>query len=57
MAQYWYHTEATIKYMEKYLDEIHCYKDAISQLSVSKSTQIVLEALKQHLPLDKQEGL
>jgi len=30
MAQYWYDTEATIKYMENYLEEFHCHKDVFS---------------------------
>jgi len=46
LAQYRYHTEAMIEYMEIYLEEFHCPKDVISQFRTSKSTMKVLEALK-----------
>jgi len=55
MAQYQYHTEATIKYTENYLEEFHWYKDVLSQLCASKSTKKVSEALKEQLTFDKQE--
>ena len=31
LAQYRYHTEATIEYIENYLEEFHCHKDVVSQ--------------------------
>jgi len=37
-AQYRYHTEATIEYMENYLEEFHHQKDVFSRFCVSKST-------------------
>jgi len=55
MAQNRYHTEATIKYMENYLEEFHSHKDVFSQFHASKSTKKVSEALKTQLTLDKQE--
>jgi len=55
MAQYWYHTEATIEYMENHLEEFYHHKDVFSPFRASKSTKKVLEALKKHLTLDKQE--
>jgi hypothetical protein len=54
MAQYWYHTEATIKYMENYLEEFHRHKDVFSRFDANKSTKSVSEALKWQLTLDKQ---
>ena len=55
MAQYRYHTEATIEYMENYLEEFHRHKDVFSRFRASKSTKKVSEALKKQLTLDKQE--
>ena len=55
MAQYWYDTEATIKYMENYLEEFHCHKDVFSWFCASKSTKKASEALKNQLTLHKQE--
>jgi hypothetical protein len=55
MAQYRYHTEATIVYMENYLEEFHRHKDVFSRFRVSKSTKKVSEALKTQLTLDKSE--
>jgi len=55
MAQYWYHTEAMIQYMETYLEECHCHKDVFSWFHASKSTKQVSETLKLQLTLDKQE--
>jgi hypothetical protein len=52
MAQYWYNTEATIKYMENYLKEFHCQKDVWCRFRASKSTKKVSEALKYQLALD-----
>jgi len=53
MAQYWYHPEATIQYMENYLEEFHHHKDIVSRFGSSKSTKKVSEALKKQLTLDK----
>jgi len=55
MAQYWYHTEAKIEYVENYVEEFHCQKDVLSRFRTSKSTKKVSEALKKQLTLDKQE--
>jgi len=54
-AQYRYHTEATIEYMENHLDEFHHHKEVFSRFCASKSTKKFSEALKQQLTLDKQE--
>jgi hypothetical protein len=37
MAQYHYHTEATIEYMENYQEEFHSHKDVFSQFHTSRS--------------------
>jgi len=55
MTQYQYHTEATMEYMEKYLEEIHHHKDVFSRFCASESTKKVSEALKKQLTLDKQD--
>jgi len=55
MAQYRYHTEATIKYMENLLEEFHCHKDGFSGFCTSKSTKKVSEAFKMQCTLDKQK--
>ena len=55
MAQYRYHTDATIKYMENYVEEFHRHKDVFSQFRASKSTKKALESLKKQLTLDKQD--
>jgi len=55
MAQYQYHTEATIEYMENYLEGLHRHKDVFSRFRASKSTKKVSEALKKQLTLDRQE--
>jgi len=55
MAHYWYHTEATIEYIEKYLEEFHRQKDVFGRLHASKSTKKVSEALNKQLTLDKLE--
>jgi hypothetical protein len=55
IAQYQYHTEATIEYMENYLEEFHRQKDVFSRFCASKSTKKVLETLKKQLTLDKQD--
>jgi len=57
MAQYRYHTEATIEYMENYLGEFHRHKDGFSRFRASKSTKKVSEALTMQLTSDKQEEL
>jgi hypothetical protein len=46
MAQYNYYTEATIEYMENYLEECDSHKDVISGFRTSKSTKMVFETLK-----------
>jgi len=46
MAQDEYITEAMIKYMENYLEEFHCHKDAVNLLYTCKSTMLVSETLK-----------
>ena len=55
IAQYRYDTQATILYMENYLEEFHRQNDVFSQFWASQSTKKVLEALKKKLTLDKQE--
>jgi len=55
MAQYKYHTEATIEYMENYLEEFHRHKDVFSWFCAGKSPNKVPEALKKQLTLDKHE--
>jgi len=55
MAQYQYLTEATIGYMENYLEEFHCQKDVFSRLCASKCSKKVSETFKKQLTLDKQE--
>jgi len=55
MAWYRYHTEATITYMENYLEEFHCHKDVFSRCHASKCTKKVSEALKTQLTLNKPE--
>jgi len=54
MAQYWYHTEAIIEYMENSLEEFHCQKDVFCQFRTSKCTKKVSESLKMQSTLDKQ---
>jgi len=55
MAQYRYHTEATIEYLENLPEEFHRHKDVFSRLHSSKSTKKVWEALIKQHTLDKQE--
>ena len=55
VAQYRYHTEATIEYIENYLEEFHHHRNVLSRIGTSKSTKKVSEDLKQWLTLDKQE--
>jgi len=55
MEQYRNHTEATIEYMENYLEEFHHPKDVFSRFRASESTKKVPEALKRQLTMDKQE--
>jgi len=52
MAQYRYHTEATLKYMENNVEEIHCHKDDFSRFHASTSTKKVSESLKKQLAFD-----
>jgi multisubunit Na+/H+ antiporter MnhG subunit len=56
IAQYRYHTEATIQYMENHLEQFHRHKDVFSRFGASKSTKKVLGALKKQLTLDKHEA-
>jgi len=55
MAQYRYHTEAMIEYMEHYLHEFYRQKDVFSRFQTSKCTKKVSEALKKQHTLDKSE--
>jgi len=55
IAQYWYHTEATIRYLENYLEKFHCLKSIFHRLRASESTKKISEDLKKQLTLDKQE--
>jgi len=55
MAQYQYHTEATIEYMKNYLEEFHCHINTFNLFHARKSTKKVSEALKQQLTFVKQE--
>jgi hypothetical protein len=55
MAQYWYHTEAMIEYMEKYPEEFHCQWDAVISFRTSQSTKKVFGALNKQLTLNKQQ--
>jgi len=55
MAQYQYHTEAMIKYMENYLQEFHRHKDVFSRFRASESTKKVSETLEKQLASVKQE--
>jgi len=41
MAQYGYYTEATIEYMEQYLEEFHCQKAVFSGFHTIESTKKV----------------
>jgi len=50
-----YHTEATIEYMENYLEEFHCHKDVFSGFRSSDSAKKISEAFKKQLTLDKQD--
>ena len=55
MAQYRYHTEAMIEYMEKYLGEFQHLRDVFSRFRASKSAKKVSEALKKQLTLARHE--
>jgi len=54
-AQYQYHTEATIEYMENYLEEIHHQKDVFGWFHASKSTEKISEVLNKQLTFAKPE--
>ena len=54
MAQYPYHTEAMINYMDNYLAESHCHKDVFGGCRGGKSTKKVSESMKWQRTLDKQ---
>jgi len=49
MAQYQYHTETTIEYMENYLEKLLCHREVFSWCRASKSTSKVLEPFKSSL--------
>jgi hypothetical protein len=55
MAQYEYHTEAMIKYMENNLQEFHYHKDVFSQFHTGKSTKQVLKAFSKLCTLNKHD--
>jgi len=55
MAQYWYHTEAMIEYMENYLEEFHRHNNMLCQFRASQCAMKVSEALKKHHTFDTQE--
>jgi len=55
MAQYQYHADAAIEYMENDLEEFHCHKDDFCRFSAIKCTKKVPEALNKQHTLDKQE--
>jgi len=55
IAQYQYHTQAKIEYMEDSLAEIDYHKDVLSRFCASKSTKMVSEASKKQLTLDNPE--
>jgi len=57
LAQYWYHTEATIEYMGNYLEELNHHQDVLSQYRASKTAKKVLEASKNQHILEKQEPM
>jgi len=48
-AQYQYHTEAIMEYMENDLEGFHHPKDVFSRLRMSKSAKKLSEALKSSL--------
>jgi len=54
MAQYRYQTEATIEYMENYLQEFHHHTDVLSRFCDSKSTQTVSKAFNKQLTQAKE---
>jgi len=51
MVQYRYQSEATIEYMENYLEEFHCHKNVFIPFHASKSTKRVSESLNKNIPL------
>ena len=55
MAQYRYHSEAMIEYMENHQEEFHRHKDVFSRFCGSKSTKEVSEAMEKQLTLHKRE--
>jgi len=57
MARYPYHTDATIEYMENHLEDFDHHKDVFSWFCASKSSKMVLEALKKQLIFNKLEEL
>jgi len=55
VAQYQYHTVATIEYMENYLEGYYHKEVIFSPFRASEYTKNILEVLKKQLSLDKQE--
>jgi hypothetical protein len=54
IALYWYHTEATNEYIEKYLEQFCNHINSFSRSFPSISTKEVLKALQMQLAVDKQ---
>jgi len=52
MAKNQYHTEGTIEYMQKYLEECYHHKDVFGWFRTSQFTKHISEVLKQQLTLD-----
>ena len=46
MAQYWYHTKATIEYRGECLEGFHRQKDVLRPFGATESTNMVLDASK-----------
>lgn len=57
MAHCQYHTEATIWYMEKQLEEFHDHKDIFIRFCASQPKKTVSEAFMQQHCVDKQQDL
>jgi len=55
MVQDRHKTDATIEYMQYYLEEFHCHKDVLSWFLASYSTKQDSEGLKHQLILDNHE--
>jgi len=55
MAQYQYHTEAMIEYMQIEVEEFHRQKDVFSRIGTSKCSKKISETLNMQLTLNQQE--